>query len=130
MLSLVKCPPETFDAVIYVAIFMAVKETPAPSHKYQSGAILFPGYVYQELGTVGYGAVNKTSGHKLLFASSMLKLYQRMVEQHEKVKKYLSILDTGIHSGNVRAKIFFAENTSGQLSRLLQGRQIGRFCMN
>ena len=130
MLSLAKCPEETFNATIYAAIFIVVKGMPVPSHEYQSGAMLFPGYAHKEYGNIRYDAVSETPGHKFLFASPMLELYQRMVKRHKKVEQYLSVLDTGIDSGNVRKKIFFAEDASGQFSRLLQGRQTGRFYIN
>ncbi|MGI9298200.1 MAG: Eco57I restriction-modification methylase domain-containing protein [Gammaproteobacteria bacterium] len=130
LLSLVKCPPATFDATIYVAVFMAMKQTSAPSCEYRCGVITSPNYACRELGAVGYGAVNEIPGRKLLFPSPMLELYLRIIELHDNVGTCLHVRNAGIHSGNVRDKVFFAENISGKLNRLLQGRQIGRFFMN
>ena len=130
LLSLVKCPGETFDATIYAAVFMVKKDDATSTHKYTSGIIKYPTYSYYNSGFVEYKAVHITPGKQLLYATPMLSVYQRISLQHKKIKEYLSVLDTGIHSGNVREKIFFADNVNQKLPRLLQGRQIGRYYLN
>jgi hypothetical protein len=48
----------------------------------------------------------------------------RTLLSEEKIGKYMNFLDTGIHSGNVRDKLF-SKNTSKEFSeRMIQGRQI------
>ena len=130
LLTLVKCPSATFDATIYVAVFMATKQTPDSLCGYRTGEIVSPEYKYRELGAVDYESVNAFPMRKLLFPSPMLEMHYQMTKRYENVEMYLSILDTGIDSGNVRGKLFYAENTSGKLNRLLQGRQIRRFYLN
>ena len=127
--ALIKCPEETFDATIYAAIFAAVKAIPRQSHEYQSGIITHPEYTYHPYGPVAYKTIKGIPDKKLLFANPMLHLHHKMT-RHGKFESCFAVSDTGIHSGNVREKIFFARNPKGDLDRLLQGRQINRFCVN
>ena len=46
----------------------------------------------------------------------------------DRIEDYCRVLDTGIDSGNVRRKLFFAED-DGNGNRLLQGRQIQRYSL-
>ena len=130
LLSLIKCPGETFDATIYTAIFMAEMATPPPDSHYESGEFVYPDYTCKMLGKVAYKMVDKMYARRLLYNDPMLDLYQKLRDRHKTVGAFLAVLDAGIHSGNVRSKIFFAKKGKKNLSRMLQGRQINRYLLN
>ena len=124
LLHLVKAPANTFEASIYTAIFMLLKGEVGNSHVYMSGEMNFPDFHYHSNGTVKYSTIRKIPDCKFLLSGKndwVLRLYAL-----ENVEKYCDVLDTGIDSGNVRAKIFFKEN-NGSRHRLLQGKQIQRY---
>lgn len=81
------------------------------------------GFQYQQLGKVQYATIHKLPDKKFLLAENSLLM--RLLS-FKKVKEVCCILNTGIHSGNVRSKIFFAENAPNR-KRLLQGKQIQRY---
>ena len=125
LLHLVKAPANTFEASIYTAIFMLSKEKVDNSHVYMSGEMNFPDFHYHSNGEVKYSTIHKIPDYKFLLSGEndwVLRLYNL----EENVQKYCNVLDTGIHSGNVRAKIFFKED-NGRRHRLLQGKQIQKY---
>ena len=124
LLHLVKAPAETFGAAVYTAIFILSKQKAAASHAYMSGEIDFPDFHYRQNGEVAYATIHQMPDKKFLLAKED-GLMTRLLS-FEKMEKFCSILDTGIHSGNVRKKLFFQED-NGNRHRLLQGRQIQRF---
>ena len=124
LMHLVKAPANTFEATIYTAIFILLKREVSDSHVYMSGEMNFPDFKYISNGEVDYAAIHKIPDCKFLLSAKndwVLKLYTL-----ENVEEYCEVLDTGIHSGNVRSKIFFEEN-NGSRDRLLQGKQIQRY---
>ena len=124
LIHLVRAPANTFEAQIYTAIFILSKRKVNDSHVYMSGEMNFPDFQYQSNGAVKYTTVHKIPDQKFLLSAEniwVLRFFAR-----ENVDKYCFVLDTGIHSGNVRSKIFFKEN-NGRRHRLLQGRQIQRY---
>ena len=126
LLHLVKAPANTFEASIYTAIFMLLKGEVGNSHVYMSGEMNFPDFHYHSNGAVKYSTIRKIPDCKFLLSGKndwVLRL-----DAHEDVEKYCDVLDTGIHSGNVRTKIFFKEN-NGSRHRLLQGRQIQKYSL-
>ena len=126
LLHLVKAPANTFEASIYTAIFMLLKGEVGNSHVYMSGEMNFPDFHYHSNGTVKYSTIRKIPDCKFLLSGKndwVLRL-----DAHENVEKYCDVLDTGIHSGNVRTKIFFKEG-NGSRHRLLQGRQIQKYSL-
>lgn len=123
--ELIKCPSETFEATIYTAVFILQKSHPE-SEKYHTGYFEYPSFAYKDLGDVSYEASISMPGKRLMYANPLMALYTRL-SANKKVEDYLDILDTGIHSGNVRSKVFFAENTTGTLQKLIQGKQINRW---
>ena len=125
LLHLVRAPAQTFEASIYAAIFVLSKKQPSASHVYVSGEMnAARGFQYQPLGKVPYEIVHRLPNKQFLLAGEN-HLLMRLLE-FESIKNVCRILDTGIDSGNVRRKIFFAENTQNR-ERLLQGRQIQRY---
>ena len=126
LLHLVKAPSQTFDASIYAAIFVVMKRRPSSSHIYISGELdAAQDFQYHQFGQVKYAIVQGLPGKKFLLSCG--ELLERLL-QFRKIKDYCRILDTGIHSGNCREKVFFSEN-NGYRDRLLQGRQIQKFSL-
>ena len=121
---LVKAPANTFEANIYTAIFILLKSTVDNQHSYMSAEMNFPDFEYIPNGEVEYSTIYKIPDCKFLLSTKndwVLRLFTC-----ENVGRYCLVLDTGIHSGNVRSKIFFEEN-NGSRYRLLQGKQIQRY---
>ncbi len=126
LIRLVKAPANTFEAQIYTAIFILLKQNASDPHSYMSGEMNFPDFQYRSNGAVDYTTIRKIPDHKFLLSGKnnwVLRLFN-----FENVEKFCSVLDTGIHSGNVRPKIFFKEN-NGRRHRLLQGKQIERYAL-
>ena len=119
--QLVKAPANTFEANIYTAIFILLKSEVKDQHSYMSGEMNFPDFEYISNGEVEYATIYKIPDCKFLLSAKndwVLRLFTL-----DNVEKYCFVLDTGIHSGNVRSKIFFTED-NGKRHRLLQGKQI------
>lgn len=123
--ELIRCPSETFEATIYTAVF-SLQKKPSATQSYLTGFFDYPTFEYRPLGPVTYGLALAMPGKRLMYASPFTELYQKLLRD-KRVKDYLEILDTGIDSGNVRKKLFFAENFNGKLDRLIQGRQMNRW---
>ena len=126
LLHLVKAPAQTFEASIYTAIFILLKCRADRSHAYMSGEMNFPDFQYHPNGPVKYAMIHNMPDQKLLLNGTNGWLLR--LRTFDKMEKFCRVLDTGIHSGNVRSKIFFKEN-NGKQHRLLQGRQIQRFTL-
>ena len=125
LLKIIRCPQETFEAMIYTAVFV-LKKQQVREFAYETGYFNYPTYDYISLGTVSYRVVDKLPYSRLVFYSPILSIYSKFLSTPH-LKKYLSVLDTGIHSGNVRDKVFLKEQVNLKLQRLLQGKQIGRW---
>ena len=125
MLSLVKAPAQTFSASIYTAAFVLSKDIPSTLHAYSRGEFsVKENFQFQNLGSIRYSTVHNMPDRKFLLSSENTLLIRLM--SYPKVKNFCRILDTGIHSGNIRSKIFFNEDNSTR-SRLLQGKQIQKY---
>ena len=125
LLQLIKCPKETFGATIYTAIFLTSRSAAA------SESFLSARFALGNIGIVDKNVVSKSYVEKLpnsRFVMNEDKLVSRLLSFGE-VKDYLSVIDTGIHSGNVRSKLFFPEKSEGITKKLLQGRQIQRWAI-
>ena len=124
MLYLIKAPSQTFAASIYTVIVIFQKMKPSTSHTYSVGKFTENDFRLESLGKVQYSTVHKMPDKKFLLSENTL--LTRLMS-HSQVKDCCRILDTGIHSGNVRHKIFLEHNDTG--FRLLQGRQIQRYSL-
>ena len=122
---LIKCPPETFDATIYTAIF-TLQKSKSQVRGYETGCFSYPDFKYYELGTVPYEVVEIHPKRRLMFASPLMEIYKRLLA-FPKIKDNLHVIDTGIDSGNVRTKLFFKKSNPQAQERLLQGKQIERW---
>ena len=127
LLHLVKTPTHTFEASIYTAIFLLIKQASPSAHEYVSGQLTGqPDYTYEQLGLIPYSVIKKLPYRQFLL-SKEINLLLRLLE-YEKLSDYCRILDTGIDSGNVRYKLFYKENHDNiNLSRIIQGKQIGKY---
>ena len=123
---LARTPPETFDATIYAAILVASRDAPGEDHSYLSGGFSYPDFGFEYYGEVPYRTVLQLPGQRLLLSPDYELLVRLM--NYAKVKEVCTVLDAGIHTGNVRDRIFFKHRRSG-LDRLLQGRQIDRYSL-
>ena len=123
---LARTPPETFDATVYAAILVASRDAPGANHTYLSGGFSYPDFDFDYYGEVPYRTVQRLPGHRLLLSPDYELLVRMM--SYGKVKEICTVLDAGIHSGNVRDRIFFKHRRHG-LERLLQGRQIDRYSL-
>ena len=126
LLHLIKAPTQTFGASIYTAIFILLKGGVDRSHAYMSGEMHFPNFQYRSNGPVEYAMIHSMPDQKFLLDGTNSWVLRLMA--FDNVEKFCRVLDTGIHSGNVRSKVFFREN-NGKRHRLLQGRQIQRFVL-
>ena len=126
LLHLVKAPAQTFEASIYTAIFILLKGGGDRSYSYMSGEMNFPDFQYRSNGAVEYAMIHNMPDQKFLLNGKNSWILRFMA--FDNVEKFCRVLDTGIHSGNVRRKIFFKEN-NGKRHRLLQGRQIQRYAL-
>jgi len=126
LLRLIRCPAETFQATIYTAVFVLQKSLPNNDYYYHSGYFSYPDFQYHDLGAIPYEVIHTLPDNRLIFAHPLLPIYKRLAKL-PKLKEYLRVLDTGIHSGNVREKIFFRDKVKDNLYRLLQGKQIERY---
>lgn len=122
---LIRCPRETFEVMIYTAVFL-LRKNESKNKEYESGYFSYPAFQYNVLGSIPYKVVSALPDERLIFANPILKIYEKLMGL-DKVKRFLNVLDTGIHSGNVREKIFFKEKNKEDLHRLLQGKQIERW---
>ncbi len=126
LLGLVRSPAQTFEASIYAAIFVLLKKPPSDSHAYMSGRMNLPGFDIEKFGDIDYKLVYEIPDRKFLLQSDTALLTRLLSLQ--RASSICSILDTGIHSGNVRSKLFFIQGGKGR-DRMLQGRQIHRYCL-
>ncbi len=126
LLKLVNAPAQTFQKQsIYTAILLLHKEKPNENHYYHSGKITAPDFGLGPMTKILYNDIRTMPNIKFLTEKNFIS---RLITTLPTLSKSLLILDTGIHSGNARRKIFFAEHESGR-HRLLQGRQINSYVL-
>ncbi len=125
LLELIRCPKETFGATIYTAIFL-VSHTKDTDVSYKASSFNYPEFELQEVSKVKKSYVKSLPNKRLTFQEdSMVSRFTEM----QKLGEYLRVIDTGIHSGNVRPKMFFKEETKLANKKLLQGKQIERWAI-
>lgn len=127
LLELIRCPYETFGATIYTAIFLAEKTKKRKDHYYAS-RFNYPDYSILERQRVNRSFVEKLPDYRLVFEED--SLVSRILLQNQPLENFASVHDAGIHSGNIRTKIFSLFHTSSINQKLLQGVQIERWAIN
>jgi type I restriction-modification system DNA methylase subunit len=138
LISITGCPLESFTASIYTAIFIISKTQSELSEQQLMSEVEKDYYetnifVNERKGLrlVNLGNVSKklsviAPNKRLFLWNQELEVIEK-INNFKKINDYLLIMDTGIHSGNVRDKLFFYENSSGKLQKLIQGRQISKY---
>ena len=123
LIELINCPKETFGATIYTAIFLA-SNTASIYEEYIASRFSFPEFELKDMNSVRKSYVLEMPNQRLVAQENALvsKLLSK-----SKFGEYLKIIDGGIHTGNVRDKIFFHNESKGAKDRLLQGKQIQRW---
>jgi hypothetical protein len=100
--QIVLCPPETFSATIYTAVFLASPSKGACS-SYQARSFAFPDFSLTPVSEVRKSFIDSLPNSRLVTEEDELVL---SLLSEEKIGRYMSFLDTGIDSGNVREKLF------------------------
>ena len=122
---LITCPPETFDATIYTAVFVAMKQ--ASDTTYWGGKFSYPDFRVTDSSIVKKEYVKTLPNERLVTAQN--RIIEKLLA-YDKTTKFMKILDTGIHTGNVREKILSKTMKSEEWKPILQGRQITRWAIN
>ncbi len=121
--QVVNCPPETFAATIYTAVFLALPSK-GILQSYQARSFGFPNFELTPSKIVRRSFIEALPNSRLVAEED--ELVQSLLGE-EKIGKYMSFLDTGIDSGNVREKLFSKLRTEDFSERLIQGRQISKW---
>jgi type I restriction-modification system DNA methylase subunit len=124
--QIVLCPPETFSATIYTAVFLAIPSK-GTCESYQARNFVFPDFSLTPVSEVHKSFVDSLPNTRLVTEEDELV---RSLLVEEKIGKYMSFLDTGIDSGNVREKLFSKSKTDAFSERIIQGRQISVWFVN
>jgi hypothetical protein len=125
LIELIGCPKETFGATIYTAIFLASRST-LKDDSYIGAKFTFPGFELVESNKIHKSYVAQLPKERFVLQEDGLitKLLGKRT-----VGDFLRVIDTGIHSGNVREKIFSISETPTVNKRMIQGRQILRWAV-
>ena len=124
--QIVICPPETFSATIYTAVFLAVPSQ-GFCNSYDAKSFIFPEFKSTQSSRVRKSFVDALPNSRLVVKEDSLIT---ALLAHEHIGMYLEILDTGIHSGNVREKLFSKVKSNAFSERLIQGRQIAKWTVH
>ena len=124
--QIVLCPPETFSATIYTAVFLAVPNKGICT-SYQARSFQFPDFSLTPVSEVRKSFIDSLPNSRLVTEED--ELVQSLLAE-EKIGRYMSFLDTGIDSGNVREKLFSKSKSDRFSERLIQGRQISNWIIN
>lgn len=122
----VTCPPETFEATIYSAVFLAIPSKGAID-SYVGKSFDYPDFNLSESSVVRKTFIETLPNKRLALKED--KLIGELLSC-EKIGDSLSFLDVGIHSGNVREKLFSKVRTVEFSEKLIQGRQITKWNLN
>jgi hypothetical protein len=123
LIELINCPKETFGATIYTAIFLA-SHTSSIYEEYIASRFSFPEFELKDINSVRKSYVLEMPNQRLVAQEN--PLVSKLLSK-SKFGEYLKIIDGGIHTGNVRDKIFFYNESKEAKDRLLQGKQIQRW---
>ncbi len=125
LIELIGCPKETFGATIYTAIFLASRSG-IKDDCYIGAKFTFPGFELVERNQIHKSYVAQLPKERFVLQED--GLITKLLGQ-KKVGDFLRVIDTGIHSGNVREKIFSISKTPTINKRMIQGRQILRWAV-
>ena len=125
LIELVACPKETFGATIYTAIFLATRSQ-TNGESYYAARFTFPDFELINPRFISKSYIEQLPKGRLVFEEDSL-LTQLLGKST--VGDFLRVIDTGIHSGNVRDKIFSLNHVGSTDKRMIQGRQIKRWAV-
>jgi len=125
LIQLIRCPKETFAATIYTAIFLTSR-TSKKSETYMGAKFTLGGIGITDKNIVKKSYILKLPDTRFVLKED--KLVSRLLGSKE-LKDFLSVIDTGIDSANVRPKMFFKEENEHAKKKLLQGKQIERWAI-
>jgi adenine-specific DNA-methyltransferase len=126
LVELIGCPKETFGATIYTAIFLTIRGEVRDS-TYLGSRFDYPNFELVDTNRVEKSFVSRLPNGRFVLLENQLVA---KLLNGKQLSDYLNVVDTGIHSGNVREKIFSLEPTAKISERLIQGRQIRRWAVN
>ena len=137
--GIVQCPAETFpQATIYTAIFVLCKR-PSPNHIYETSRfvyepektdkILVRNFKWVNCGKVPYELSSHLVNNRFIIGNDFVPVFNKFIK-FGKLKDICSVLDTGMHTGNCREKLLFKTKERNSLKKMLQGRQIKRYCFD
>jgi adenine-specific DNA-methyltransferase len=125
LIELIGCPKETFGATIYTAIFLASRSR-IKDEKYIGAKFTFPGFELVERNSIKKSYVAQLPKERFVLQED--ELITKLLGK-KSLGDFLRVIDTGIHSGNVREKIFSLTQTPTVNKRMIQGRQILRWAV-
>jgi hypothetical protein len=126
LIELIGCPKETFGATIYTAIFLASRGASIEKN-YKGAKFTYPGFELVDKSEVSKVFVAQLPNERFVLQED--KLITKLLSQ-KKIGEFLRVIDCGIHSGNVREKIFSLTETPEIRNRMIQGKQIVRWAVN
>lgn len=126
LIELIACPKETFGATIYTAIFLASRDS-SKAANYSSAKFSYPGFDLVERHSISKTFVAELPNSRFVLQEN--KLITKLLKG-KRIGDYLRVVDCGIHSGNVREKIFSLVETPTANQRMIQGKQIVRWAVN
>jgi type I restriction-modification system DNA methylase subunit len=124
--QIVTCPPETFSATIYTAVFIALPGI-GDCESYDARSFVYPDFQLTQVSQVSKEFVEALPNARLVIKEDPL-VTALLANEH--IGEHLEFLDTGIHSGNVREKLFSKVPSKSFSERLIQGRQIGKWAVD
>ena len=126
LIELIGCPKETFGATIYTAIFLASRGV-SKEATYTGAKFTYPGFELVDGNEINKAFVAQLPNERFVLQED--KLITKLLSSR-KIGEYLRVIDCGIHSGNVREKIFSPNETPTTNKRMIQGKQIVRWAVN
>jgi len=137
--KIIQCPADTFpQATIYTAVFVLCKR-PSPSRIYETSRFvcvseksdknLVRNFKRVDCGEVPYNLSSHLVHNRLIIGNDFVPIFNNFTK-FGRLKNICSVLDTGMHTGNCRSQLLFKTKERSGLKKVLQGRQIARYCFD
>jgi hypothetical protein len=134
-----QCPAETFpQATIYTAVFVLCKR-PSPRRTYDTSRFVCVSektdktivrhFNWIDCGKVSYELSPHLVHNRLIMGNDFVPIFNKFTK-FGKLKNICSVLDTGMHTGNCRSQILSKTKERNGLKKILQGKQIARYCFD
>jgi adenine-specific DNA-methyltransferase len=125
LIEIISCPIETFGATIYTAIFLA-SHSKSVNETIKTSKFNFPNFEIDDVNYVRKSYIRDLPNDRLVLKEDTL--IGKMLKFNP-LEQYLDVYAAGIHSGNVRHKIFFKDRNKEATEKLIQGKQIERWAV-